>query len=223
MTRPAPIRVAIVDDHPVVRMGWRHLISESDQFEVCGEAETCSGAIKLIETCSPAIIICDITLKEGSGLDLVAFIAKSNSRCRSLVVSMHDEAVYAERVIRSGANGYLNKESAIDELLTALTQIARDEVYLSPSMTRSVLGRMHSSAPGAKSGLDSLTDRELEVLTLIGEGRTTREIADGLFLSPRTIDTYRERIRRKLDIENGTALARFAFELQSQGYVASAG
>jgi DNA-binding NarL/FixJ family response regulator len=199
----------IVDDHPAVREALAVRIGRQPDLEVCGEAADMGEALRLLADARPDVAVVDITLKSGSGLDLIKRIKDHNSHVRILVWSMHSEALYAERALRAGAMGYVNKDQATDRIIDAIRQVLAGKVYLSEAMTERVLQRTvgEGQTELTRSPLDSLADRELEVFRLIGEGLKTSEIAKRLHLSVKTIETYRERIRRKLDLGDSTKLA----------------
>jgi len=204
-------RVVIVDDHPLFRERLAQLIDHELDMEVCGEAESAVPGIQLIRSTSPDLAIVDITLKGSSGLELIKSIKALSIGTPVLVLSMHDEALYAERALRAGATGYITKHQAADEIIVAIRRVLAGEVYLSEKMTASFLKSL--TTRGVKNiprPVDRLTDRELEVLELIGNGHTTREIAETLKLGVATVDTYRARIKEKMNFQNATELQHFA-------------
>jgi DNA-binding NarL/FixJ family response regulator len=204
-------RVVIVDDHPLFRERLAQLINQELDMEVCGEAENAEQGIQLIRTTSPDLVIVDITLKESSGLELIKSIKALSIGMPILVLSMHDEALYAERALRAGAAGYITKHQAADQIILAVRRVLAGEVYLSERMTASFLKSLTKA--GVKSiprPVDRLTDREMEVLELIGSGRTTRDIAETLKLGVATVDTYRARIKAKMNFQNANELLYFA-------------
>ena len=204
-------RVIIVDDHPLFRDRLSQLINHELDMEVCGESETAEQAIQLIRSLTPDLVIVDITLKGSSGLELIKGIRALSIGIPVLVLSMHDESLYAERALRAGATGYITKNQAADEVLAAIRRVLTGEIYLSDKMTSVFLRSLTTT--GAKSmprPVDRLADRELEVLELIGRGNTTRQIADKLQLGPATVDTYRARIKEKMNLRNATELQHFA-------------
>jgi DNA-binding NarL/FixJ family response regulator len=204
-------KVVIVDDHPLFRERLAQLINHEPDMEVTGEADTAKDAIQLIRDTSPDLAIVDITLKESSGLELVKSIKALSIGVPVLVLSMHDESLYAERALRAGATGYITKQQAADEVLSAIRRVLTGEVYLSEKMTSGFLKSLTST--GVKSisrAVDRLTDRELEVLDLIGRGQTTRQVADKLQLGVATVDTYRARIKEKMNFRNAAELQHFA-------------
>jgi len=187
-------RVVVVDDHPMFRERLSQLINFELDMEVCGEAEDAQEGIRLIRETSPDLAIVDITLKGSSGLELVKSIKALSMATPVLVLSMHDESLYAERALQAGANGYITKNQATEEVFSAIRRVLAGEIYLSEKMTALFLKSL--SAGGARSfvrPLDRLTDRELQVLEFIGRGYTTRAIAEALKLGVATVDTYRAR------------------------------
>jgi DNA-binding NarL/FixJ family response regulator len=204
-------RVIIVDDHPLFRDRLSQLINHELDMEVCGESETAEQAIQLIRSLTPDLVIVDITLKGSSGLELIKGIRALSIGIPVLILSMHEESLYAERALRAGATGYITKHQAADEVLAAIRRVLTGEIYLSEKMTSVFLRSLTTT--GAKSmprPVDRLADRELEVLELIGRGNTTRQIADKLQLGPATVDTYRARIKEKMNLRNATELQHFA-------------
>jgi DNA-binding NarL/FixJ family response regulator len=200
-------RVVIVDDHPLFRDRLSQLINQEPDLEVCGESETAEQAVQLIRRLTPDLVIVDITLKGSSGLELIKGIRALSIGIPVLVLSMHEESLYAERTLRAGATGYITKNQAADEVLGAIRRVLTGEIYLSDKMTSVFLRSLTTT--GAKSTprpVDRLADRELEVLELIGRGNTTRQIADKLQLGAATVDTYRARIKEKMNFRNATEL-----------------
>jgi len=205
-------RVLIVDDHPAVREALSIRISQAPDLEVCGQAEDTGDALRLVEKSKPDVAIVDISLKTGDGIDLIKRIKGRDQHVRMLVWSMYGENLYAERSLRAGANGYITKEHATDRIVEAIREVLAGKVYLSPAMTDKLLHR--SVGLGGKKQnqptIEALSDRELEVFRLIGRGVKTAEIAAQLHLSVRTVWTYRDRIREKLDLSDGAELVRNA-------------
>jgi DNA-binding NarL/FixJ family response regulator len=218
MTQPSTpnaraTRIMVVDDHPIVREGYKRLIESHDGLQVCAEAEEMPQAIRLIRETSPHVVIIDISLKGGSGLELIKEIKALFPTVKMLVASMHDENLFAERALRAGAMGYVSKQEATTQLTKAIFHVMHDKVFLSEAMTDRMLSRSvgaESSVP--RSPIETLSDRELEVFELIGQGQTTRNIAEKLQLSPKTVETYRENIKDKLSLENATELTRHAVQ-----------
>lgn len=209
------IRVVIIDDHPLIREGLSALLARDPQIEVCGEAEDVTSGVKLIETLSPDLAIVDISLQEGSGLDLVRRVRNGRSTVRILVSSMHDEGLFAERALRAGAAGYINKHEASGRILTAISEILAGKIYVSDRISSRMLRRgTQTGQPQLTRSNDTavseLSDRELEIFTMIGEGLATSEIAKKLHRSVKTIETHRQRIKEKLGLETGAELTREA-------------
>jgi DNA-binding NarL/FixJ family response regulator len=214
---PSNIRVLVIDDHPLIRHGLVDLISRQDDMEVVGEAEGLAEAFRIFEDTSPNFVLVDITLKDGSGLEFVKDIKARRPDVMMLVSSMQDETLYAERCLRAGARGYINKDEATDKVIDAIRQVLAGRVYLSPELMDQVLYRMVGGTSNSPDGtprlpLDTLTDRELEVFELIGDGLTTRQIATRLELSHKTIETYKENIKQKLSLKNAAELNRHAVQ-----------
>lgn len=206
-------RVLIVDDHPVVREGLAMLIATQPDLEVCGEAEDVASACRLADACPPDVAVVDISLPGGGGLELIKRVKAQHPAIRMLVSSIHEEGVYAERALRAGALGYVNKREATRTVVDAIRRVRDGHIYLSERMTERLLNRAVAGDPASvASPVDSLSDRELDVFESIGRGESTRAIAARLHLSGKTIETYRERIRKKLGLQTGAELARRAME-----------
>jgi DNA-binding NarL/FixJ family response regulator len=205
-------RVLIVDDHPAVREALAVRIGRQDDLEVCGEAADMSEALRLAADTRPDVAVVDISLKASNGIDLIKRIKARDDRVRILVWSMHSEALYAERALRAGALGYINKDQATDRIVEAIRRVLEGKVWLSETMSERLLQRAVGTGQleSTRSPLDALADRELEVFRLIGEGVKTAEIADRMHLSVKTVETYRDRIRQKLNLDDGTKLAHYA-------------
>jgi DNA-binding NarL/FixJ family response regulator len=205
-------RVLIVDDHPAVREGLAFKIGRQRDLEVCGEAADVSEALRLLDDRRPDIAVVDITLKTGNGIDLIKRFKNRDDHVRILVWSMHSEALYAERALRAGAMGYINKNQATQEIITAIRRLMDNKVYLSEVASERMLRRAvgHRGGEVTRPLLDGLSDREVEVFRLIGQGVKTAEIAERLHLSVSTVETYRERISRKLDLRGSIKLAHYA-------------
>ena len=203
-------RVVIVDDHPLFRERLCELINHELDMEVCGEAEDAQLAIELIRNTSPDLAIVDITLKGSSGLELIKNVRALPTSVPVLVLSMHDESLYAERALRSGATGYITKHESAEKVLLAIRRVLAGEVYLSGTLTSAFLKGLTAGLKSTSQPLDRLTDRELEILELIGRGHATRQIAETLQLGVATVDTYRARIKEKMNFRSGTELQHFA-------------
>ena len=201
---PARVRVLIVDDHPLVREGLAGRVSAQPDLEVCGAVASAEEALGLVRSGRPALVLIDLALQRSSGLDLIKEIRACGSDPRILVVSAYEEGLFAERALRAGADGYINKQELQSSIIEAIRTVMRGERFVSAAMTRHLadraLSREHAPGPA------ELTDRELQVFELIGRGRATREIAAELHLSVHTIESHREKIRLKLNLRNGTEL-----------------
>jgi len=207
-------RVVIVEDHPMVSEHLAQIINKEDDLEVSGEADNIQQAMRIIRDLRPDLAIVDITLNGASGLELIKGLKMLSINTPVLVLSMHDESLYAERALRAGAKGYITKHRSSQEVLAAVRRVLSGEIYLSEKMVSNVL---HKFAPsGMKSikprSVDRLSDRELVVLEMIGHGQTSRAIAESLELSIATVDTYRARIKEKLNIQNAFELQHFAIQ-----------
>ncbi|MCG6156523.1 response regulator transcription factor [Rubinisphaera margarita] len=206
-----PQKIAIIDDHPAVRDGLATRISLEDDLTVCGEAEDVADGLELIRRTGPQVAVVDISLKSGNGLDLIRQARAENEFVRFLVWSMYDEDLYADRALRAGAMGYINKQAATDSIVTAIRSVLDNKIYLSSEMSSTLLHRLVMGQSGLQNQPeDALSDRELQVYEQIGLGRTTVEIAEALTLSSSTIETYRARIKQKLDCHSMADLARRA-------------
>jgi DNA-binding NarL/FixJ family response regulator len=204
-------RVIIVDDHPIFRMGMAELLNQEKDFVVCGLAEDIAGARQVIQADSPDLAIIDITLAGDNGLDLVKELTSRKTSPLILVLSMHDEQVWAERAIRAGARGYIMKKEASDNVISALRNIRAGKIHVSASIMDRLLDRLQMQPDGpATPTVDMLTDRELQVFRLIGAGLSTREIAEQMKLGIKTIGTYRDRIKQKLGLKSAAELIRRA-------------
>lgn len=204
-------KILIVDDHPILRMGMRELLNQEDGFEVCAIAENISSARRAIAETALDLAIIDISLAGENGLDLVKEMSEGSSGIHVLVLSMHDESVWAERAIRAGARGYIMKKEAAESIVTAVRNIMAGKVHVSDAIMAQLLNKFHLN-PDMRYGSteEILTDRELEVYRLIGSGLSTRQIAERMKLGVKTIGTYRDRIKQKLSISSAAELTRRA-------------
>ena len=207
-----PARVLIVDDHPAIREALSLRIDRQPDLAVCGEAADIADALRLVGARKPDVAVVDLTLKTGSGIELIKRIRDRHASIRILVWSMHSESFYAKRALRAGALGYISKDEATDRIIDAIRSVLKGKIWLSETMAESILQRTIGTPHGeiAPTPLDTLADREMEVFRLIGEGIKTRQIAGRLHLSIKTVETYRDRIRQKLDLGDGTELAHVA-------------
>jgi DNA-binding NarL/FixJ family response regulator len=204
--------VLLVDDHPIVRQGLTQLINPEADLAVCAQAEDAYGALHAIAIYRPDIVILDISLNGPDGLAVLKDIRMSYATLPVLVLSMHDESLYAERVLRAGASGYIMKQEATERVLEAIRRIRGGEVFVSDRIAKRLLRQMVSSPADGKSPIQALTDRELAVFRLIGKGRGTREIADDLHVSVKTVESYQAHIKEKLGLKNARELAQHAFQ-----------
>ena len=206
------VKIFLVDDHPIVRRGLQFMLSLESNMTVCGEAESGGEALEKIPALQPDAVVVDLTLKASSGLDLIKDLRRQCPKAKILVFSMHDELFYAERVLRSGAHGYITKEEGTEKAVEALRVILQGKKYVSPSVASRLLDTMTGpSSDTSGPSIDRLSDRELEVLQLIGSGLGTRAIAEKLHLSVKTIESYREHIKAKLGLGGAAELASYAF------------
>ena len=204
-------RVLLVDDHPFMRAGLAQLIERQADLEVGGEAGNPAEAFQQLARGKPDLVLTDLTMPGRSGLEFIKDLRAAHADLAILVISMHDEAVYAERVIRAGARGYIMKEAGGENLLAAIRQVLRGEIYVSPRMAARLLEALSGSLPrGSHSPIEQLSDREFEVFQLIGQGKSTRDIATQLHLSTKTVDVHRSHIKEKLALTDTTALIRHA-------------
>ena len=204
-------RILIVDDHAVVREGLTRLIGGETDLTVCGQADSVSEALKQHEATMPDLSVIDLTLREGQGLDLIRRIKTRDKHAKMLVLSMHDESLYAPRALRAGALGFVAKNAPPDAILKAIRQVLAGKVYVSPELGNHFLKGMVNHNPALRgSPIETLSDRELEVFEMIGRGLSTREISEMLFLSVKTIESHREHIKNKLGLSNSRELSRHA-------------
>lgn len=205
-------RIVIVEDHPIVRRGMAQLINFEEDMCTVGEAETTIIAHEILEREKPDLVLVDLSLKGGSGLELIKDIKKLYPKMLIIVVSLHDENVYAERVMRAGAKGYIMKSEATESILTAIRQVLKGGIYLSPDMQTKMLNKIVSGVDNSVHTIDLLSDREFEVFEMVGKGITTKKTARELNLSIKTIETYKSHIKTKLNIKDSTELIQFATE-----------
>jgi DNA-binding NarL/FixJ family response regulator len=218
-------RVLIVDDHPLLRKGVAQLIDQEKDLAVVGEAEDAHKAITAIEQTRPEIALIDITLNGASGIELLKDVKARFPKVKMLVLSMHEESVYAQRALRAGASGYIMKQEGAEKVLTALRRVLKGEVYLSERMGNRVLHTLVNGRDSlASSPVEELSDRELEVFSLIGQGLGTRPIAEKLHLSVKTIESHRAHIKEKLNLKSASELVHHAIQwAQSERALSGAG
>ncbi len=207
-------RVFVVDDHPIVRQGLALLIDQEPDLVVCGAAEEAESALAAIGASRPDVLVLDISLPGPDGIDLLKTIRSTDPTLPILVLSMHDEATYAERALRAGANGYIMKQEATENVLVALRRILRQEVYLSDRIANRMLRQLvsHGGRGASEAPIARLSDRELEVFRLIGAGLGTRQIADELRISIKTVESYQAHIKEKLELQSSRDLVQRAIE-----------
>src|SRR6202051_5191264 len=206
-------RIFLIDDHPIVRQGLALLINREVDLEVCGEAQDAPSALTGLAACEPDLIILDISLNGPDGLDLLKTIRLKDGHVPVLVLSMHDESTYAERALRAGANGYIMKHEAAEKVLVAIRRILGGEVYLSDRLTNKMLQQIvRGTDPVSRSPVSMLSDRELEIYRLIGSGHATRQIADELHISVKTVESYQAHIKVKLSLRSARELVQHAIE-----------
>lgn len=206
-----------MDDHPIVRQGLIQLINAESDLDVCGDAASVDEALDLLEAAEPDIVILDLSLPDSDGLELLKKIRKETRHLPVLVLSMHDESMYAERMLSAGANGYIMKQAAADQLLIALRRVLAGGVYVSEGLGALMIERISSDGRRATANpIERLSNRELQVLNLIGQGRTTREVAETLNLSVKTVESHRQRIKKKLNLQTAAQLVKFAVSSYAQ-------
>ena len=205
------IRMVIVDDHPMMRDGLTMRITELPGWEVCGVAATEDEGVDLIAEQCPDLVLVDISLKSGNGIELIKRVRTRNPSIKFLAISAYKESLYAERALRAGALGYLNKQETNEKLIEAIRTVLKGERFLSEELKAKLVAAALGNTPMEQDPFDRLSDREKEIFRLIGEGLTTGAIADQLFLSTHTIDTHREHLKRKLNVNTAAELSRMAF------------
>jgi len=213
-------KVLVIDDHPLLRQGMAQLINQEKDLVLCGEAKDSASAMDAVHRLEPDIAIVDLTLKDQSGTQLVKQLAELFPGLKMLVFSMHDEWLHAERALQSGAAGYIMKEEAPEQVLAAIRRVLAGQTYLSERMSARILNRLvKGKAKDEVLPISTLSDRELQIFTLIGQGIPTREIAEQLSLSIKTVESHRERIKDKLKLKNATELLRYAMRYTHDGSV----
>jgi DNA-binding NarL/FixJ family response regulator len=211
-------RILIVDDHPLVRESLKNLILKEPDLEVCGEAENRKQALAMLATSQPHIVILDLSLPDSHGTELIKDLQDQQPRVSILVLSGHDELVYAERVIRAGAQGFLTKKEPPSKILEAIRRVLSGEIYWTEKAAASVASKFtRNNRPPSNRTTDTLTDREMQVLERIGMGEGTRHIAATLHIDASTVETYRSRIKEKLNLHNGNELLQYAIRWRWNG------
>lgn len=209
---PKPKRIVVIDDHPLFRQGLEQLINSSDDdFNVCGEASDAATGMEIIRRLQPDLAIVDLSLPGANGIELIKNIRAEFKQLPVLILSMHDESLYAVRGLRAGAQGYVMKEEALENVIVAIREVLAGRPYLSRDMSAKLITNFADGNVQA-SPTDKLSDRELEILELIGKGRDVREIARALHISGKTVETHRAHIKEKLNLKNARQVARFAVE-----------
>ena len=204
-------RVLIVDDHPIVRQGLRRVMENEVDLSVCGEAESVRDARQAIKDLKPDALIADISLKQGDGIELVRDVRAHHPQLPILVLSMHDETIYAERMLSAGANGYIMKQAASEQFLIAMRRVLDGGIYVSEAVGNNMIQKFAAGAAYISANpIDRLSNRELQILHMIGKGMSTRETAQSLNLSIKTVESHRQRIKRKLNLATGTQLIQYA-------------
>lgn len=206
-------RIVIVDDHPLFRKGLEQLINSGDSFAVCGEAGSAAEAMSEIRKVKPDLVIVDISLPGANGIELIKNVRAEFPKLLILVLSMHDESLYGLRALRAGAQGYVMKQEALSNVVNAIQELFAGRPYLSPAMSAKLITNfVQSSGEGQASATDRLSDREIEILELLGKGGEVREIAKALHISPKTVETHRAHIKEKLKLTNARQVTRFAVQ-----------
>lgn len=204
-------KILIVDDHPILRLGLTSLINSEQELTVCAEADSCESALRAIKNYDPDLVLVDLALKNSDGLELIKKMKIRHPKIPSLVLSMQDEAVYAERALRAGACGFISKSQIDGNVLLAVHQVLKGTIYMSENLAMKLASKfVDRGVAASESPLDVLSDRELQVYGLVGQGRSTRQIAKLLNLSVKTVESHREHIKHKLNFESGAELNRRA-------------
>jgi DNA-binding NarL/FixJ family response regulator len=205
-------KVMIVDDHPLVRRGVAELIAHEADLELCGEAADVAGAMHLVKTTHPHVVIVDLSLQSGHGIELIEQIRALDGNIKMLVLSVHDESLFAERVLRAGAVGYVNKQEPAQQLLEAIREVLAGRIHLSAAMAGRLLYSVVAGQALEHDPIQTLSNRELQIFELIGQGQSTKEIAGRLHLSPKTVESHREKIKSKLSVGKSAELNRRAVQ-----------
>jgi DNA-binding NarL/FixJ family response regulator len=215
-----PKKILLVEDHPIFRLGLAELINQEADLTASGESTDVASAIQEIESVNPDLIIADISLKNSDGIDLVRHVKKHHPHIPVLVLSMHDEYLYAQRALHAGARGYIMKQEAMESVVAAIHHVLAGRVYLNETVKEHILSNITGTSDlHKKAPIERLTDREIQVFKLIGRGFSSREIAVQLFVSIKTIGTYRERIKAKLNLKHANELVRCAVHFEKTGQI----
>ena len=211
LSKLAPVRIVLVDDHPLVRDGLKSRLQACSEWQVVAEVDSAQDAVAVARQLQPHLMVVDLSLKRGNGLDLIKQLSAGENPPKILVCSMHDENLYAQRVIHAGAMGFVHKQHASEQIVHAVRKVLDGKLHVSESVAEQIITRV-AGHPGdvGKSPIECLTDRELEVMEAIGRGFTAQSIASELHLSVKTIETYRERAKKKLGLRTSAELLRFA-------------
>ncbi len=204
--------VLLIDDHPIVRQGLLQLINDEPDLVVVAEASTAREAMTIAEELNPDVAVVDISLEDRSGVELIKDFRAAHPRTVCLALSMYDESMYAMRVLRAGGRGYVMKQEATKKVVSAIRRVLTGQIYVSDELASRLVGQMVLGKDGSNSPMAALSDREMEVLTLIGRGLATRDIAERLFISVKTVEAHKERLKEKLRLAGGTELIRFAVQ-----------
>jgi len=210
-------RILVVDDHPIVRQGFAQLINAEHDLEMVGEAADPNEALEVLDKMNPDLAIVDISLKGGNGIDLTKSMLGINPKLPILIVSMYDEGLYVERVLRAGAKGYLMKQEATEKVVDAIRKIMGGEMYISEKMGDALLHKFVSGQLSTDSPVENLSDRELEVMQLVGQGRGTRQIAEELHVSVKTVESHYAKIKDKLSLKTANELIQYAVKWYHAG------
>lgn len=210
-TASSKVRVFLVDDHPIIRRGFQLLLGMEPDLMVCGEADSGPAALQKILALKPDVAIVDLSLKASTGLDLIKHLRAQRLKLKLLVFTMRDEGIYAERALRAGADGYITKEEGTEKAIQAIRLLMQGKRYISDRVAEKMMDTLTGTVPGTGSAVQSLSDRELEVLELLGKGLGSRQIADKLHLSIKTIESHREHMKTKLGLDRATELVSYAF------------
>ena len=213
---PRKSKVFLVDDHPILRQGLSKLINDQPDLAVCGEAEGPHDALEGIGRTKPDLVLLDLSLAGGDGMELCKQLQERYQGLPALIISMHDESLYAERCLRAGAMGYVMKQEPPDKVMSAIRKVLTGNIYLSDAMSAKLLRNLAGARNADTPPLERLSDRELEIFRLIGKGHSVRSIAEELFLSPKTVEAHKEHIKQKLNLKTSNELLQYAIEARDK-------